>query len=969
MRKKKKIAYAENGYQDPWQMINTNGQLQYPQQAVGLNQNAVPLDQSLGNQYSPAPQGMMQFDPNQMNQQSQPTVNQNNGLGQGFAKAGKTAGKMLSQAVSLGLPALNALIPDNHNQKQPYDPLVYNGNAQGNGSSALYKNGGKMKKKGKNGIKVSYEDIPFQQNIQPIQTEYNSPNYGANTTFNNNVHLATGSEYMNNLEGNYMQPQASSIAMDIPQQDANSISYQDLLRGNQQVYTPQFNGNWSPSDIKSMWSQIPDQLDGRQVLKQEEYQPYPEEYFQYGGEAKSGIHIKPENKGKFTAYKKRTGKTTEEALHSKDPHVRQMANFAKNAKKWKHEDGGQIEEMPFGGTLATRQVNPWDMKGASIKAENGLQVLHGGTAEKISYNPYDGGTTLFKGQMHDETNSEGQSGIGINYNGSQVEVQNNEPMVGNDVFGKLKVPFTNKTFQSTVKNIGLKEQKANKQQDTAINLINDSNPYNRFEALAFNSGIAKQDASTQTLKTLAEKKEELANIQNFMLDLADHNGVKPEKISQSFNGKKLKMGGNIAKDGKSLAERNNNPGNLRFIGQSGAVEGDGGFAKFPDYNTGFIAMQKDLQAKQTGHTSTGLNSNSSLVDLIGKYAPVGDGNDPKSYANTVARQLGITPNTPIGGINTRDLADAMSMVEDSKYRNKMISQTPSIETGITGAPPNNRFEPPLIPKVNEDIPYLPSAPNKPITIPEVNNPNQTIPLTPAYNLPPTKKKQVPSLADRNKLGLQNIIPELAYLADRPDFVQGQHYNPELFQPYQVSFQNRLNENNASFNGLQKSLGANPSALSTLAAQKYSADSNVLGEQFRTNQGISNDVTNKNVGILNDAKLKNLQLSDTQFTRQEQAKAITKDRKYQALASISDKLAKNKAENNNIRLIENTSQFRPDENMNMTYIGDKAYFNYGNGQFLDPIDKKVYKYDKNHNLISQTDTDVTAKSTKKFGGYI
>jgi len=48
------------------------------------------------------------------------------------------------------------------------------------------------------------------------------------------------------------------------------------------------------------------------------------------------IEIKPENKGKFTTYKERTGKTTEEALHSKDPHVRQMANFARNAKKWKN---------------------------------------------------------------------------------------------------------------------------------------------------------------------------------------------------------------------------------------------------------------------------------------------------------------------------------------------------------------------------------------------------------------------------------------------------------------------------------------------------------------------------------------------------------------------------------------------------------------------------------------------------------
>lgn len=50
---------------------------------------------------------------------------------------------------------------------------------------------------------------------------------------------------------------------------------------------------------------------------------------------KGGIHIKPKNRGKFTAYKKRTGKTTTQALHSKNAHVRQMANFARNAKRWR----------------------------------------------------------------------------------------------------------------------------------------------------------------------------------------------------------------------------------------------------------------------------------------------------------------------------------------------------------------------------------------------------------------------------------------------------------------------------------------------------------------------------------------------------------------------------------------------------------------------------------------------------------
>jgi hypothetical protein len=45
------------------------------------------------------------------------------------------------------------------------------------------------------------------------------------------------------------------------------------------------------------------------------------------------IHIKPENKGKFTATKKATGKTTEELTHSKNPITKKRAIFAQNAKK------------------------------------------------------------------------------------------------------------------------------------------------------------------------------------------------------------------------------------------------------------------------------------------------------------------------------------------------------------------------------------------------------------------------------------------------------------------------------------------------------------------------------------------------------------------------------------------------------------------------------------------------------------
>lgn len=52
---------------------------------------------------------------------------------------------------------------------------------------------------------------------------------------------------------------------------------------------------------------------------------------------KSGIHIKPENRGKLTRLKKRTGKSEEELWKEGNPAVRKMITFARNARKWKHK--------------------------------------------------------------------------------------------------------------------------------------------------------------------------------------------------------------------------------------------------------------------------------------------------------------------------------------------------------------------------------------------------------------------------------------------------------------------------------------------------------------------------------------------------------------------------------------------------------------------------------------------------------
>lgn len=67
------------------------------------------------------------------------------------------------------------------------------------------------------------------------------------------------------------------------------------------------------------------------------YLPEYEYESTFGGYDKGkSIHINPANRGKFNATKKRTGKTTEQLAHSKNPLTRKRAIFALNARKWKH---------------------------------------------------------------------------------------------------------------------------------------------------------------------------------------------------------------------------------------------------------------------------------------------------------------------------------------------------------------------------------------------------------------------------------------------------------------------------------------------------------------------------------------------------------------------------------------------------------------------------------------------------------
>ncbi|NDB86625.1 MAG: hypothetical protein EB127_28620, partial [Alphaproteobacteria bacterium] len=82
-----------------------------------------------------------------------------------------------------------------------------------------------------------------------------------------------------------------------------------------------------------------------------------------------GIHIDHKNKGKFNATKERTGKTTEELTHSKNPLTRKRAIFAQVSRSWhKKQEGGSIPTYP---QIPDNQANVEVENLETVKLPNG----------------------------------------------------------------------------------------------------------------------------------------------------------------------------------------------------------------------------------------------------------------------------------------------------------------------------------------------------------------------------------------------------------------------------------------------------------------------------------------------------------------------------------------------------------------------------------------------------------------------
>ena len=132
--------------------------------------------------------------------------------------------------------------------------------------------------------------------------------------------------------------------------------------------------------------------------------------------------------------------------------------------------------------------------------------------------------------------------------------------------------------------------------------------------------------------------------------IKDKTGFDPRSISRFFRG-----------EGNTLADRNNNPGNIRPVG-------GGGFRSFGSALEGWEAMKNQLMRYFTGKT-TGRRLQT-IMDIVSTWAPAADNNDPAKYARDVAGWMGVSPTAALNLSDPNTMGALMqSMARKEGYSN------------------------------------------------------------------------------------------------------------------------------------------------------------------------------------------------------------------------------------------------------------------------------------------------------------
>ena len=618
-----------------------------------------------------------------------------------------------------------------------------------------------------------------------------------------------------------------------------------------------------------------------------------------------------------------------------------------------YKDGGEIQSYGLGGELQTH----W-----------------GGGAETISHNPYlpgTGETVMFRGKSHEEYSPNGETGIGVTYGGNPVEVERGEPMVELEeggtvdpetgevqksgvVFGNLQIPnqyidllgdknAKGKKFKNYVADLSKIEERQNSIIDKSSKQLNALDPINSFDKLTLTALQANIQGANMKLKDIADKKINAASLQNAINDTAEEHGLVADDLArgkakvdkEAMQEREARWGDTISKaqGGKTVTKK---PTRAEAIAK--------GFT--PDPKTGkLVKLKKEAVAptEKTVVTPGDKGTKGSAAIPGKKYIP-----------NENAWWKSLTP--------------AQKAAHNAKVK-QMIATSPEYKGTPAVA------DVPATPDTTQVI----KTPGSPAEYEEIET-EEPIGETPGetpkdrFNWINMINSILPNFrpSDAEGLDTAQLYPEMFAMANNQvSPVQAQTFQPDLGIPYDISYQDQLNANQADYRAAQRTMGYNPAAQANLNAQKYQANQSVLANQFRANQEMKDKVYGENRNILNQAKLTNLGIFDKQYERQTEALANTKATTQAALNSIADKYAKNKLEGRTLKTYENMYNYRfgksgRAQNMNPFAEFDTEYKG-ASAEELDAI--SAYKKAKEKREAAAAKKDAKETDKKRNGSIV
>ncbi|QBX80180.1 hypothetical protein [Citrobacter tructae] len=282
--------------------------------------------------------------------------------------------------------------------------------------------------------------------------------------------------------------------------------------------------------------------------------------------------------------------------------------------------------------LVSALVSAWHLLNTEfLKSPFGL-VMALGTALFALYDDYktwkEGGQSLLPWDKWEPEINSALKSLG--------ELRDSVKAIGVEIAKLLNINLKNWTLKGEIDNLTKQFGEFGKMIKMIGDLINAINDGRWSDAYAIGKNLLSQGKGQDALPAVSDSANNTAEW------IKNRTGFDPRRFGQTINGW---LSSDSGGKGNTLADRNNNPGNLRPVGGTGFTSHESPLA-------GWMAMARQIRLYFTGKSAAaGFEKLQSIWDIIHKYAPASDNNDPEAYSNFVANMMGV------GAKDTLNLGD------------------------------------------------------------------------------------------------------------------------------------------------------------------------------------------------------------------------------------------------------------------------------------------------------------------------